>query len=375
MKTVLIAASYSPSLVNFRGALISAMRTRGHQVHACAPGLPDDQATRAWLEERGVVCHDVPLRRAGLNPLQDLQALLALVCLMRRIRPSVFLGYTIKPVIWGMLAARWARVPERVALITGLGYAFTGEAMGVRAFVQRLVRTLYSFALRSATLTFFQNPDDMADLQRLKVLPKNAAIGLVNGSGVDIERFNLAALPKGPTRFLLIARLLGDKGIREYVEAARRLSSRWPRVEFHLIGGIDPNPNGIARAEAESWSRDPHFIWHGALDDVRSAISACHVYVLPSYREGTPRTVLEAMSMGRPVVTTDAPGCRETVERGRNGFLIPVRDPEALAEAMEYFLLEPELVRKMGENSRKIAEDKFDVNKVNTVMMDAMKLS
>jgi len=375
MKTVLVAASYSPSLVNFRGALISAMRARGHQVHACAPGLPDDQATRAWLEERGVVCHDAPLRRAGLNPLHDLRALLALVRLMRRIRPVVFLGYTIKPVIWGILAARWAGVPQRVALITGLGYAFIGETAGLRAIVKRLAQMLYSLAMRSATLIFFQNPDDRADFQQLKILPEDAAFKLVNGSGVDIDKFKLAALPEGQTRFLLIARLLGDKGIREYIEAARRLARRWEGVEFHLVGGCDPNPNGITKAEAESWSHDPHFFWHGELKDVRSAISACHVYVLPSYREGTPRTVLEAMSMGRAIVTTDAPGCRETVEEGRNGFLIPVRDPKALAEAMERFLLEPDLVRQMGANSRSIAEEKYDVNKINAVMMDAMKLS
>lgn len=375
MKTVLVAASYSPSLVNFRGALISAMRARGHQVHVCAPGLLDDQAARTWLEQRGVVCHDVLLSRAGLNPLQDLRALLALVRLMRRIRPVVFLGYTIKPVIWGVLAARWAGVPQRVALITGLGYAFTGEATGLRALVQRLARILYCLAMRSATLIFFQNPDDRAHFQQLKILPEDAAVKLVNGSGVDIDKFNLTALPEGPIRFLLIARLLGDKGIREYVEAARRLARRWDGVEFHLVGGCDPNPNGITKAEAESWSHDPHFFWHGALDDVRAAISACHVYVLPSYREGTPRTVLEAMSMGRPIITTDAPGCRETVRDGVNGCLVPVRDAEALATTMERFLLEPERVGLMGAEARRIAVEKYDVHKVNAVMLTAMGLS
>lgn len=375
MKTVLVTASYSPSLVNFRGSLICAMLARDHRVHACAPGLSKDEATRLWLEKRGVVCHDVPLSRTGLNPLHDLRAMVALARLMRRIRPDVFLGYTIKPVVWGTLAARWVCVPQRVALITGLGYAFTGEATGLRVIVQRVARTLFSIAMRSATLVFFQNPDDKADFERLKILPEDAAVELVNGSGVDTDRFDLAALPKGPTRFLLIARLLGDKGIREYVAAARQLASRWAGVEFHLVGGIDPNPNGIARAEVESWLRDRHFIWHGALDDVRVAISACHVYVLPSYREGTPRTVLEAMSMGRPIITSDAPGCRETVEKGRNGFLIPVRDSKALAGAMERFLLEPELSKQMGANSRRIAEEKYDVNKINTFMMDAMKLS
>lgn len=374
MKTVLVTASYSPSMVNFRGALITAMRARDHRVHACAPGLLEDKATRMWLEKRGVVCHDVPLSRTGLNPLHDLRAMVALAQLMRRIRPDVFLGYTIKPVIWGILAAGCACVPQRVALITGLGYAFTGEATGLRAIVQRVARTLFSLAMRSATLVFFQNPDDKADFHRLKILPEDAAVKLVNGSGVDTDWFDLAELPKGPTRFLLIARLLGDKGIREYVAAAEQLSSRWAGVEFHLVGGIDPNPNGIARAEVESWLRDRHFIWHGALDDVRAAISACHVYVLPSYREGTPRTVLEAMSMGRPIVTTDAPGCRETVIDGENGFLVPLRDRMALASAMQRFIEDPLLIPAMGNRSREIAVEKYDVHKVNAAMLEAMGL-
>lgn len=374
MKTVLIAASYSPSLVNFRGALVKALRARGHRVHACAPGLPDDLATRDWLEAQGVVCHDVPLSRVGLNPLKDLATLVALVQLMRAIRPNVFLGYTIKPVIWGVLAARMAGVPRRVALITGLGYAFTGGASGMRAVVQRIARALYAQALRSADLVFFQNPDDRDDFRRLGLLPESTAVELVNGSGVDIEQFSVAALPEGPTRFLLIARLLGDKGIREYVAAAGQLAKRWPGVEFHLVGGQDPSPNGISEKEAESWTHEAHFVWHGALNDVRTAISACHVYVLPSYREGTPRTVLEAMSMGRPVVTTDAPGCRETVEDGHNGFLVEPRDAASLAEAMERFLVDPGLIPRMGAASRRIAQDKYDVDKVNASMIAAIGL-
>lgn len=374
MKTILVTASFSSSLVNFRGPLIKAMRDRGHHVHACAPGLPGDKATRDWLETQGVVCHDVPLNRAGLNPFKDLAALVALVRTMQHVRPDVFLGYTIKPVIWGLLAARMARVPKRVALITGLGYSFTGETSGLRALVGRIAQLLYSQAIKYSTLVFFQNPDDRDDFVRLGILPDDTPVSLVNGSGVDITRFGVAALPQGPTRFLLIARLLGDKGIREYVSAARRLSKRWPGVEFHLVGGLDPNPNGISRDEVESWTCNNYFFWHGALNDVRSAIAACHVYVLPSYREGTPRTVLEAMSMGRAVVTTDAPGCRETVENWNNGFLVEPRDVASLSRAMERFVTDPDLVSTMGAASRRIAEDKYDVDKINASMIAAMGL-
>lgn len=372
--TLLILASSSRSLRNFRGPLIEAILARGHKVHACAPGLLADRPTRDWLEGRGVICHDAPFARTGLNPVSDLSALVHLTRLMRRVRPDVYLAYTIKPVIWGLLAARLARVPRRVALITGLGYAFTGQATGKRAAIQRVARALYWLALRGAHLIFFQNPDDRSDFERYGLLPGTVPVEIVNGSGVDLGEFPPRDLPSGPTQFLLIARLLGDKGIREYAAAAAALAPKWPGVGFHLVGGLDPNPDSIGQAEVESWVHAGHVIWHGALDDVRPALAAAHVYVLPSYREGTPRTVLEAMATGRAVITTDAPGCRETVNDGHNGFLIPVRDVGALTRAMERFLEKPGLVSHMGVASYALATDKYDVHKVNAAMIRAMEL-
>lgn len=369
-----IFASFSTSLRNFRGPLIQAMVDRGHQVHVAAPGLHADTTTRDWLVAHGVTCHDAPFARTGLNPLHDLRALVALTRLMRRTRPDLFLGYTIKPVIWGLFAAHFARVPRRVALITGLGYAFTGQAGGKRAIIQRLARALYTQALRRAHLIFFQNPDDPAEMARLGILPAHVPVEIVNGSGVDLAHFPRADLPAGPVQFLLIARLLGDKGIREYAQAAAALAPHWPGVSFHLVGGLDSNPDGIASTEVEDWVRAGHVIWHGALDDVRPALAAAHVYVLPSYREGTPRTVLEAMATGRAIITTDAPGCRETVTDGHNGFLIPVRDTDALTHAMELFLADPELALRMGAASHSVAMEKYDVHKVNAAMIRAMEL-
>ena len=374
MKRILVVASYAPSLRNFRGALIDALLHHGHAVHVAAPDLTTDPALRVWLEERGVICHNVPLARTGLNPLVDLRSLIALIRLMRHIKPDVFLGYTIKPVIWGLLAARLAGVPRRVALITGLGYAFTGVQRGLRALIKNIARLLYGLALRRATLVFFQNPDDRDDFTRMGILSSNIPVELVAGSGVDIGHFAEQSFSSGPTRFLLIARLLGDKGIREYAKAAQTLRARWPDAEFHLVGGTDLNPDGIPEKEVAQWHSDGHIIWHGAVSDVRLAIADAHVYVLPSYREGTPRTVLEAMAIGRAVVTTDAPGCRQTVEPGRNGFLVPVRDVVALVDAMEHFLLDPTLIPSMGAESRRIAEKRYDVKLVNAAMLKAMDL-
>lgn len=373
-RRVFILAGLASSLVNFRGPLISALVARGHQLHAAAPGLTEDTATAEWLRRQGVTCHDVPISRAGLNPLADLRSLISLTLLMRRVNPDAFIGYTIKPVIWGTIAARMACVPQRFALITGLGYAFTGQAQGKRALIQRAARWLYAQALHRASLVFFQNPDDQAEFTRLNLIPAGLPALVVNGSGVDTDAFSSATIPIGPTKFLLIARLLGDKGIREYAAAAEKLSALNPEVEFHLVGGHDLNPDAIQPDEIRAWQEAGHIIWHGELADVRPAITAAHVYVLPSYREGTPRTVLEAMAMGRPIITTDAPGCRETVVHGENGFLVPVRDVQALAEAMERFLDEPTLIAAMGHRSREIAVEKYDVHKVNAIMMKEMDL-
>ena len=369
MKFLLIGG-FADSLLGFRGALIAALQSRGLQLHVAAPGLQQGLQLRRELEQRGLTVHDIPLRRTGANPLSDLRALLALAALMRRIRPDWVLGYTVKPVIYGSLAAWLTRVPYRYALITGLGYAFQDHER--RGRLQALVQRLYSLSLGRVHKVFFQNPDDEGLFRRRGILMAATPSCVVNGSGIDIARFSPAGLPPGPPRFLLIARLLGDKGVREYAQAARRIRHRHPHVQFAIAGWIDTNPDAIEHAELAAWVADGTLSYLGRLSDVRPAIAACSVYVLPSYREGTPRTVLEAMAMGRPVITTDAPGCRETVAHGDNGFLVPVRSVEALEHAMNRFIADPTLIPRMGRRAREIAEEKYDVHKVNAVMLREM---
>lgn len=334
-----------------------------------APDLSSTSPVRLELEARGVTVHEIPLRRTGTNPLADLRLMFHMACLMSRIRPDRVLGYTIKPVIYGTLAATFAGVPMRFALITGLGYAFQGD--GERGLLRVLVQRLYSLALRGTQTTFFQNPDDESLFRTLELLPSSVRSCVVNGSGVDVAAFNVAPLPT-ETRFLLIARLLGDKGVREYVEAARKVRTRYPEVVFSLVGWIDENPDAIRKDELDAWITEGVIEYLGRLKDVRSAIADCSVYVLPSYREGTPRTVLEAMAMGRAVITTDAPGCRETVVNGENGILVPVKAVDELADAMLRFMEQPELAFRMGQRSRQIAEEKYDVHQVNAVMLREM---
>ena len=365
---ILLMAGLADSLINFRGPLIQALLARGMKVHVAAPDMSLSRATCERLQAWGVDVHDVPMNRTGKNPFADLLTVWRLWCLMRRIKPNAVLGYTIKPVIFGTLAAWLAGVPRRFALITGLGYAFQGERRGIKLLVQHL----YAIALAHAHLVFFQNPDDLALFQERKILNEQAAVCVVNGSGVDVSYFLPTPLPEHELCFLLIARLLGDKGVREYVEAARNVKRQFPNVEFAMVGWIDSNPNSISQQELDDWVSTGVVSYWGRMTDVRSAIGRASVYVLPSYREGTPRTVLEAMAMGRATITTDAPGCRETVVDGDNGFLVAVKSVDELTTAMLRFAKDRSLVVQMGRRARDVAVEKYDVHKVNAVMLKEM---
>lgn len=371
MKFLLIAG-YPDSIMNFRGLLLDSLRSLGLETHVAAPGLKHGEIRRT-LESKGIIVHDVPLQRTGINPGRDIVTLFHLWRLMRNIRPDYVLGYTIKPVIYGSLAAFIARVPRRFALVTGLGYAFAdAEQKGRRRVIRSLAQWLYAAALRRTEKVFFQNSDDESLFRSLGILDSNVPTRIVNGSGVDVDSFTVAPLVTMTLRFLLIARLLGDKGVREYVDAARQMRTQFPNVHFGLVGWIDENPDSITQQELDTWVAEGIVEYLGRLKDVRPAIANCSVYVLPSYREGTPRTVLEAMAMGRPIITTDAPGCRETVIDGVNGFLVPVKSSEDLVHAMKRFINQPELIEQMGQCSRTLAEKKYDVNKVNAIMLEEM---
>lgn len=369
----LLVASFPDSLIRFRGPLIYELLRQNLQVHVAAPDLGPTSTVRSSLEKLGVQVHSISLRRTGTNPLHDLGCLWSLWRLLLRVRPHYILGYTIKPVIYGLMAAYLARIPQRYALVTGLGYAFQekSESGWKSRLLLKGICGLYALAFKAANGIFFQNPDDAALFRARKILGPNARSMVVNGSGVDISEFAVAPLPSSIS-FLLIARLLGDKGVREYVQSAREIQRRYPDTVFNLVGWIDENPDAIDHSELDQWIAEGVITYLGRLKDVRPAITACSVYVLPSYREGTPRTVLEAMAMGRPIITTDAPGCRETVVEGENGFLVPPRSANDLVAAMAKLIENPSLIEKMGHRSREIAVQKYDVHKVNATMLREM---
>jgi glycosyltransferase involved in cell wall biosynthesis len=369
-RTVALLASFPESLINFRGPLIELLRARGYSVIACAPNAPPQLLDK--LAMLGVAFHPADVERNEISVWRDFLYACRVYAWLRRARPQCLLAYTAKPVIYGLIAARLAGIKGRCALITGLGYALTGESLK-RRLLSWTVGRLYRMALRDCRCVMFQNPDDLSLFKARRMLPPDARTIVVNGSGVDLRQFAPRRLPGEPI-FLLIARLLRDKGIREYADAARVVKSRFREARFQLAGWTDTNPTAIDKAELERWVAEGVIEYLGPLDDVRTALAAARIYVLPSYREGTPRTVLEAMATGRPVITTDAPGCRETVQHEINGLLVPVGDVPQLAAAMIRMIENPELAEAYGRAGLRIARERYDAHVVSEATAAAMGL-
>ena len=365
-KKVMIFGSFAPSLINFRGPLIAAIADKGHEVVAVAPDIDEEVAD--GLRKLGARPREFQVTNQSVNPLAMLAAIRAFRRLLREEKPDVLISYTIKPVVVGALAAKAVRVPRVVSLITGAGYAFTNGREAKRLVSRMAASVLYRLALRPSDCVVFQNGDDERLFRKLGLVTRAQSVRRVNGSGVDIARFAKAPLPAGPA-FLMISRLLKDKGVREFAEAARRLKASHPHIPVRLVGYIDGSPDSISETELQQIV-DSGVKFEGRLTDVRPAIARCSVYVLPSYREGTPRSVLEAMAMGRAIITTDAPGCRETVVEEENGFLVPPRDADSLYRAMLRFVADDGLAQRMGEKSREMAETRYDVRRVNADLME-----
>jgi glycosyltransferase involved in cell wall biosynthesis len=372
---IAVIGGYAPSLINFRGPLLKRLVDLGHDVYALAPGhIPD---VSPQLEAMGVEYSMFPLGRRGLNPIADIGSLLHLKQVLYRIRPDLVLSYTLKPVVYGSMAARMAWVGDKkrvYAMITGLGYAFTEDTGLKRRILFNIAKGMYRSGLKSCNGVIFQNPDDEAFFRKLDVLPPDMKTTVVGGSGIDLNHFNVVPLPDTPV-FLCLSRLVRSKGVDLFVTAAQQLKKKYPEAIFRIAGPMEEGGDGIKPEEVALWKKNGAVEILDPVDDVRPLIGGSSVYVLPSYREGTPRSTLEAMSMGRAIVTTDAPGCRETVTEGLNGYLTPLKDVDALTRSMEKFIVDPELTKTMGAASRRIAEEKFDVDKVNDAILSFMELT
>ncbi|MEM7666581.1 MAG: glycosyltransferase family 4 protein [Pseudomonadota bacterium] len=367
-------SSLAFSLINFRGKLLEEMRRSSHDVVAVAPD--DDPTVRAKLAEIGVGFRTVAMARTGTNVFSDLATIWSYVKLLRKERPDVVVAYTQKPIIYGGIACRIAGVKRYYALMSGLGYLFS-EAASDRQMLKRVFCQLYRSGLKGAKRIFVFNSDDRADMIAANIVDRASPVFEVPGSGVDLDRFLHAPLPQGPLHFLMIGRLMRDKGVWEYAEAAAMIASRHPNVRFSLIGRVEPdNPTGLQEADLTRLRSDFPVELIDETDDVPAFLAKCHVFVLPTYyREGLPRTILEALAVGRAVITTDSPGCRDAVTNGGNGFLVAPRDANSLAEAMEKLVADDELVKRMSDRSRELAETVYDVRKVNALLMKEMDLS
>ena len=370
MARIILIASIAQSLLVFRGRLLEELVAEGHQVLTCAP--PTEDQVVQDLQRLGVDFHPLPMTRNSIDPPGDVQLAWRMKQLFHAHKPDLVFSYTIKPVIYGSMVARWCGIPN-AAMITGLGKTFSGTTRQDRV-VEKIVRLLYRFSLRGTNPVFFQNPDDLQLFWRAGLVKRDNRPTLIPGSGVDLDYFSPGPFPKQPS-FLLLARMIAAKGIPEYVAAAKIVRQKYPGTRIRMAGFVTTGSGSISAQQIEAWQREAGIEFLGGLDDVRPALRDASVYVLPSwYREGIPRSILEAMAMGRPVITTDAPGCRETVRPGENGFLVPERDVEALANAMIKFVEQPELIAKMGKVSRILAEQRFDVRRVNNIILQRLGL-
>ena len=347
---IIIAANSFWNIKNFRSGLIDALVDHGWKVVIAAPGVDQD-----WAAKRRAASVELSIDRSGTNPARDLALMAKYQRLMRRCRPKFFLGFTAKPNIYGSIAARFSGVVS-LPNVSGLGTAFIKPGP-----LSVLVGALYRLAFAKCPVVFFQNGDDSEMFVRRRIVRPDQ-VRLLPGSGVDIDRFRPASPDhSAESSFLLVGRLLGDKGIREFVEAARSLRLRHPDWRFQLLGPIDEgNRSGIAQSELDRWMDEGAIEYLGQTDDVRPYIAASTAVVLPSYREGLPRSLLEAAAMARPLIATDVPGNRRIVKHETNGLLCAVRDPASLAEAMtDMGLMDAGKREAMGRAGRAMVEREF----------------
>ena len=344
-----------------------AAQQAGYDVHVATmdgPAVADIQAL-------GMTHHAIPMTRSGKHPLQELGTLLALVRLFRRVRPDVVHLVTIKPVLYGGIAARIARVPGMVAAISGLGFVFLSNSLRMR-LVRAVVARLYRVALgHPNSRVIFQNANDRDLLKSLGAV-RDGQVVMIRGAGVDLDAYRASPEPPAPPVVVtMVARLLRDKGVREFVEAAALLRARGVPVTMQLVGGLDAgNPASATQDEVDAWQRDGAVQALGERSDIAELYAASHIAVLPSYREGLPKSLIEAAACGRAVVTTDVPGCRDAIEPGQTGLLVPVRDAQSLADAIARLAEDAALRQRMGAAGRALAEGEFDIKRVARVHVE-----
>ena len=368
MKVAIIGTTAS-TLLAFRKNLFRAMVAAGIDVYALA--IDYDRQSMDEVRRLGVKPLRYRLTRSGLNPFTDIIAVFRLAKLLRKIKPDVVFSYFVKPVIYATLAAHLAGVSRKVAMLEGLGYAFTPYPGWIwkRWMLRHVQVLLYRLSFPFLDTLIFLNNDDPVDLLQRYGLKVNS-VEILGGIGVNLDEYCFMDPGVEPVRFLFVGRLLAEKGIFDFLQAAVLVKKQFPNVEFLVLGDVDEaNPGSISRQALQQYVERGVIVWPGWVDDVLPWLHRCSVFVLPSYREGLSLSIQEAMAVGRAVITTNVPGCRETVIEGKNGYLVPLCSPEALASKMIFFIEDRESIVRMGRESRRLAEVMYDGLLVNIRLM------
>lgn len=366
---ILILSSHTQSLFWFRADMMSFFFNKGH--HIIAVGPESENEWQSNFDSIGVRYRQIDVTRNGVNPLNDLKTYLSVRKVLQEEKPDKIFVYQAKTIAYGVMAANHLGISEVYPMVAGLGSIFRGSGLKNKV-IKFVMSRLYRNAFSVSKKIIFQNNDDLNEIVNLGLVDKTKCT-IVNGSGVNIERFTKTELPEKFT-FLYIGRLIKDKGISEYLEACNVIKSKYPDVRCLLVGPFDTNPSALKPEELQVYIDNGIIEFFGEQKDVRPYINQCSVYVLPSYHEGTPKTVLESMAMGRAIITSDAPGCRETVQDNLNGFLVPVKDVSALVDKMEILINDQIKLQMFANESYKIALDKYDVNKVNASICAIMNI-
>ena len=369
MKVVFLANSWF-TIANFRLELINELSELGAEVTVIGPSDNDHKLEQHGLSILSSNIRKIHINRSSINIFKEAYSILMIYNAIKDEKPDILLNYTIKPMIYGSLMARMLGIGQIYSTVTGVGYLFSGAGALIgllRLFILPFLRLAISFN----SAVFFQNKDDLNLFKSLSIL-SNTNYQLVNGSGVNLDKFKQVADVDPEYDFLMVGRLLKSKGVQEFIEASAMLRRKYPNAKIALAGSVDKSKDSISDEELLKLIDMGDIIYLGHVPNVFSILVKAKVFVLPSYREGTPRSTLEAMAVGLPIITTDVPGCRETVEQGKNGLLVVAKSALKLFEAMEALLYNDDLIERMGQRSRSICEERFDVKSVNKKVIDTI---
>ncbi|WP_350286183.1 glycosyltransferase family 4 protein [uncultured Croceitalea sp.] len=372
MKKIVLVCSYAGSLIGFRGDFISELVKKGFQVYTLAPNMTDEEVKE--IKNLQAIPLSYKLQRKGLNPINDFKTILELKSIIKEYDIDLVFPYTIKPVIYSSIAAKWLGVPV-ISLITGLGFTFSSTSTKSK-ILEKVTTLLYKKSIGSNKSVIFQNQDDYQLFLKKNILSINHPYKIVDGSGVNLERYSFKKprVNGAPVKFVFVGRLIKEKGIQLYIEAAKKLKREFESAEFHILGSHDGSQNSVSLDVLNKLHEEGIVVYHGRQNDIASYLHKSDVFVLPTYyREGVPRSILEALSVGLPIITTDSPGCRETIKLDDpNGILVQKENFDELLSAMNFFLTNKDEINIMGEKSRRLAQTRFDVNIINSDILEVI---